>query len=297
MFLIVGGDSEIGAAAYAALKARGMPVVATTRRSGRIAVDRPYLDLSAVSSDWQPPPGTTAACLCAAVARLGSCAADPEGSSEVNVRGTLQIVEKLLSRGIYTLFLSTNQVFDGATPHVPADAPHSPKSEYGRQKARTEAVLLDCIRNGRPAAILRLAKVVSAGMSLLQEWKGALRSGRQIRAFTDMTLAPAPADLVCAAISTLLKDRTPGIFQLTGPVDVSYADVARFIAGEFGADPALVIETSANLAGLPEGATPRHTTLDSELLRTRYGLTVPDVWQVVGEIISAPNHGETGGGG
>ena len=34
-------------------------------------------------------------------------------------------------------------------------------------------------------------------------------------------------------------------------------------------------------AGMPKGATPRHTTLDSETLRDRYGVAVPDVWAVV----------------
>ena len=40
MFLIVGGDSELGAAAYRALKAQGAAVAATTRRRDRVAPDR-----------------------------------------------------------------------------------------------------------------------------------------------------------------------------------------------------------------------------------------------------------------
>ena len=47
------------------------------------------------------------------------------------------------------------------------------------------------------------------------------------------------------------------------------------------ADAELVNETSASSIGLPEGATPKHTTLDSSALRVHYGLEVPDVWDVV----------------
>jgi dTDP-4-dehydrorhamnose reductase len=172
-------------------------------------------------------------------------------------------------------------VFDGRTPHVPADAPHAPVSEYGRQKACAETALRDHMANGAPVAILRLAKVVSDGMPLIQGWVRELSSGKPIRVFNDMALAPTPTDLVCSAIAALLQDRARGIFQLTGPRDVTYADIGRFLAGHLDADPQLVNETSAHSAGLPEGATPRHTTLDSSLMRVHYGLEVPAVWDVV----------------
>jgi dTDP-4-dehydrorhamnose reductase len=281
MFLVVGGDSEIGAATFRAMKAQGHAVAATTRRRERVTTDRPFLDLAAPLRDWEPPPGTQAACLCAAVARLAACADDPQSSAHINVVQTSALAEKLLARDIAVLFLSTNQVFDGHTPQVPVDAPHSPVSEYGRQKARTETVLCESMGKGAPAAILRLAKVVSDRMPLIDGWVRELSAGKPIRVFNDMPLAPTPTDLICTAIAALLQDRARGIFQLTGPRDVSYAEIGRFLVGHLDADPRLVNETSALAAGLPEGATPRHTTLDSSLLRVHYGLEAPDVWDVV----------------
>jgi dTDP-4-dehydrorhamnose reductase len=281
MFLVVGGDSEIGAAAHRSLRSERKAVAATTRRRDRIAPDRPFLDLAAPLQSWQPPPGIRAACLCAAIARLAACASDPQGSARINVAQTVALAEKLVARDVYVLFLSTNQVFDGSVPHTPADAPHAPRSEYGRQKARAEAALQELMGRGAPVAILRLAKVVSTTMPLIDDWTRKLAAGTPIRAFNDLTLAPTPTGMVCAAISALMEDRAGGIFQLTGPRDVSYAEVGRFLAGSLGADPALVEETSARAGALPEGATPANTTLDSSLLRARYGFEVPDVWQVV----------------
>jgi dTDP-4-dehydrorhamnose reductase len=286
MFLIVGGDSEIGAAACRALKAQGAAVVATTRRRDRVASDRPFLDLAAPLDDWAPPPGTQAVCLCAAIARLSACAGDPQGSAHINVVQTLALAEKLLARGIALLFLSTNQVFDGRTPHERAEAPHSPISEYGRQKARAEAALLRQLENGAPVAILRLAKVVSDTMPLIAGWIKDLTAAKTIRVFNDLKLAPTPTDLVCTAIAALLQDRARGIFQLTGPRDVSYADIGGFLAAYLDADTKLVNQTSARAAGLPEGATPPHTTLDSSRMRVHYGLDVPDVWDVVERVVA-----------
>jgi len=297
MFLIVGGDSEIGAAAYRAMKAQGVSVAATTRRRDRVASDRPFLDLAAPLDDWAPPPGTQAVCLCAAIARLSACADDPIASAHINVVQTLALVEKLLARGIAVLFLSTNQVFDGRTPHERADAPHSPVSEYGRQKARAEMALLRQLENGAPVAILRLAKVLSDAMPLIDGWIKDLTAAKPIRVFNDLALAPTPTDLVCTAIAALLQDRARGIFQLTGPRDVTYADLGGFLAAYLGVDQKLVNQTSARAAGLPEGATPRHTTLDSSLLRVHYGLEVPDVWNVVERVaanitdkVASPTH-------
>src|SRR6185437_7526621 len=141
MFLIVGGDSEIGAAAYSAMQTQGLAAAATTRRREFSSAGRPFLDLSTDIDLFEPPPRTTAVCICAAIARIAACAADPQGTAFINVDRTLALADKFLARGIYVLFLSTNQVFDGQTPNVAPDAPYSAVSEYGRQKARTEMAL------------------------------------------------------------------------------------------------------------------------------------------------------------
>src|SRR4051812_11978393 len=134
MLLLIGGDSEIGAATARAMAARNIVGVATTRRRDQATATRPFLDFTVPLGDWQPPAGTRAACIFVAVARLAACATAPAGSAHVNVTQTLALTDRLLAQNIHVLFLSTNQVFDGSQPHVPADTPHSPVSEYGRQK-------------------------------------------------------------------------------------------------------------------------------------------------------------------
>src|SRR5260370_4017083 len=121
MHMLIGTDAEIGAATGRHLSALGLPFVATTRRPGAATGGRIALDLSRQLDGWEPPDGVDAACIFAAVARLAACEADPTGSSHINVTQTLALADRLVARGIYTLFLSTNQVFDGETAQVPAD--------------------------------------------------------------------------------------------------------------------------------------------------------------------------------
>jgi dTDP-4-dehydrorhamnose reductase len=287
MFLIVGGDSEIGRGAAAHLRHRDR-VLTTTRRADAGGDDRITLDLAADLTDWEPPAGIDAACICAAAARLADCAKDPQASARVNVTGTLALAERLLARDVFVLFLSTNQVFDGRTPHTPADAPTAPVSEYGRQKARAEAALRTHMQRGAPVAILRLAKVVSRETALLRDWTAALAAGEPIRAFRDMTMAPVARETVAAAVETLMRARAPGVFQLTGPRDVAYTEVGAFLAERLGARSSLVGHASAAEAGLPSGATPAHTTLDSSALREQYGIAPPDAWAVLDGALRAP---------
>jgi dTDP-4-dehydrorhamnose reductase len=125
-------------------------------------------------------------------------------------------------------------------------------------------------------------------MTLLRGWIDTLAAGKPIRAFRDMTMAPAETVMVAEAIAALMKDGQPGTFQLTGPRDVSYADIGRYIATQLGADPALVIEGSTADAGLPPGTSRMHTTLDSSALRDTYGIAAPDMIKIVDGVIGAP---------
>jgi dTDP-4-dehydrorhamnose reductase len=285
MFLMIGANSEIATATTRLLRDRGREVVATTRRPADVGRHAVMLDFATSTADFEPPPGIAAACIFVAVARLAACEADPAGSSLINCERTIALVDRLTARGIYALFLSTNQVFDGILPHVPADAPLSPVSAYGRQKATTEAALRQRMDGGAPIGILRLAKVVSRGMALVEGWKRDLVAGRPIQAFGDMTMAPTPSDLVAAAIAGMLEDRKPAVAQLTGPRDVTYLDVGRFVARELGVDASLVEAVSALDNGMPPGATPRNTTLDGSYIATRYGLEAPDAFEVVHSLI------------
>jgi dTDP-4-dehydrorhamnose reductase len=287
MFLLIGGNSEIGAATARHIRGQGQRVLATTRRAGDLGEDELRLDLEQLPDDWQPPEGVKAACIFAAIGRLAACEADWAGSNRVNVTQTLALARKLVASGVYTLFLSSDKVFDGTRPRAPADAPPSPVSAYGRQKAATESVFKTWIAQGAPAGILRLAKVVSPDMALVHGWRRQLAMGERIRPFRDMRMAPTPIGLVAAAVARLLEDREPVIAQLTGPQDVSYAEAARFIAGEIGANPDLVEETSALDHDMPASAIPLHTTLDSGYLAGRYDIAAPAPWSVLRAMLEA----------
>ena len=281
MALIVGGDSFVGRATADHLARREVGVITTTRHIGGADDRTAYLDLGRPLAGWVPPSGVGGACICAAAARLADCADDPVGTAHINVEQTLTLVDRLVAHDVFVVFLSSNQVFDGTLAHMPAHAAHCPVSEYGRQKAAAERSMIAKIEIGAPIAILRLAKVVSAEMPLVEHWKAALRSGDRVGAFSDMRVAPVPVDMVATAIESLLSAHEPGIYQLSGPRDITYLELARSLAAGIGADGSLVDATRATDIGLPVGATPLHTTLDSTAMRECSGISIPDIDELI----------------
>jgi dTDP-4-dehydrorhamnose reductase len=197
----------------------------------------------------------------------------------VNVHGAAIVARALVAAGAFVVFLSTNQVFDGTRPQVPADAPTCPLNAYGRQKAAAEREVLafaPCV------AVVRLTKVVVGDREIFYDWQKALSAGDTIEAFTDMVLAPIPLDFTVSALAEIGRARRGGIWQISGPADIPYVEAARLIAHRVGQPENRVRAISARERGFPAHLTPRHTTLDTSRLQRELALTPPPAAMVMG---------------
>ena len=276
--LVVGGDGQIGRALVAGLPGHGLAAIGSTRQPEQAGPNRVFLDLEGNLDGWICPEPIQAAVLAAAVTKIDACERDPEATARVNVGANLTLANLLASRGVYVVFLSSNQVFDGTRPHRLVSEPTSPQTVYGRQKAEVESRLL--ARDGK-AAVLRLTKVVTPGLPLFNAWAASLRSGEPVRPFRDLVMAPLSVSFVVDVVAALVKCRPAGLLQASGPVDVTYADVAIHIARRVSADPTLVRPQDSSDNGLPAIFAPRNTTLDTSRLQNELGLIPPDVWSAI----------------
>lgn len=264
--LIVGADSMVGAAL---LRSLGRAALGTSRRP-----HSPHLplDLTATPDTWQIPGGVDTAFLCAGITRLAACASDPDGSAQVNVKGMAALAEKLIKDGVFAIFLSSDKVFDGETPLQAPDAPYSPLTEYGRQKAAAEQHIL-----AAGGAVLRLSKILGAENALFSGWINSLRRREIIAPFSDMTLAPVPVSAVVSLLRLVADSRLGGIWQLSGQQDLSYADAARLAAQTINADDQLIQPIRTAESGLISEPTSRYTSLNLDRLRGAFGIEPPSV--------------------
>lgn len=280
--LIVGGDGKVGRALLAHLAQAGQPVVSTSRRPAPGAGVLP-LDLAGDVSQWSIPEGLSGAVICAAVPLIDACETDPVGTSRINVTGTLALVRRLIERNVFTVFLSTNQVFDGEMPQTPAATPQSPRSEYGRQKTRVEQELSTL---GEQVAVVRFAKILEPAAPLLVRWRDALREGRTIEPFVDMNMAPVPLATAVSTLRLIVDRRAGGIWQVSGDRDVNYAEAAGMLAGMLAADRSLIRPIGAKESGRVTAHLPAHTTLCVDRLRQEFGIEPPPTVWTIGHALS-----------
>ncbi len=267
--LVIGAGGTLGSALLRTLRAQGDDALGVFRRAD---ADCPRLDLSKDPERWPIPEGLACAYLCAAVTSTDACRRHPAATRLVNVEQTLRLAERLLTAGCFVVFPSTNLVFDGATPRCPADAPPSPRLEYGRQKAEAEARLLAL---GGGVAVLRLSKVLAPGMPLLSKWAQDLSHGHPVAPFLDMVMSPLPLALAVEAMLGVAQAPAGGLWQLSASEDMSYARAAQIVARRVGAPQALVRPVRWRDAQPDLEHVPAHTTLDSSRFARELGLVAP----------------------
>jgi dTDP-4-dehydrorhamnose reductase len=274
--LVVGADSMIGGALWGHLKTCGGDLVGTVLAQPPMP-GHLHLDLLDPPERWALPGSVGVAYLCAASTSLDACRQDPAGTARINVSATAEMARQLIGVGAFVVFLSSNAVYDGSIGFRRVADPPCPTTEYGRQKAEAERQLLAL----GPAAVLRITKVLAPKMGLLAAWQAALNSGRPIRPFADMVMAPVALPLAVQTLSKIGAARRPGIYQLSADRDITYLEAARRVAACLNADPKLLEPMPASSAGLALEAVPVHTTLDMEETRTAFGLVPPSAWEAV----------------
>lgn len=263
MVLVVGADGSVGRALAADFEQAGHAVRRTTRRKECLEPKAVLLDLAdpAFEDRLHSFSGLDTAILCAAVTSMEVCLKEPLKSWRVNVEHTVALARRLVDSGVFTIFLSSNAVFDGRIAFSKASDQPCPQTEYGRQKAEAERRLLNL---GKSVAVVRFSKIVSPRMPLFLDWASDLRAGRAIQAFADSLVSPVSVAFAVEVLHQVARRRIAGITQVSARDELSYSDAAAYMAGRIGADPALVKPVGSGPGGKVKA--PRHSTLDTSTL-------------------------------
>ena len=277
-WLVIGADGLIGRALSDYLKIVGKPVLETTKRPDTISEKRLLLDLAEDISDWQLPEHISVAYICAAVTSLSDCRKDPSQTKKINVTNTVVLARKLVEQGVFVVFPSTNLVYDGLVPSLEPDAPVCPKTEYGRQKAEAEKQLMSL---EEMVAIVRFTKILGTETPLFKEWIKALKNNKVIHPFSDMVISPVPLSFAVEVLYRVAEKRLPGIVQVSGRQDVTYEQVALYIAKRIGAGQEQIQPIKAKESGLNIETLCSNTTLDISRLKNELKVMPPDVWKTI----------------
>jgi dTDP-4-dehydrorhamnose reductase len=282
-YLIIGVDGMLGAGLASHLIQSGHTVYSTHFMQDRTYAASTCLDLNEDVSGWQPPVPLDAAFLCAAVTSIDQCHTQPEKSRRINVENTLSLAEKISKNGAALFFPSSNLVFDGCTPFQKTTDKVNPCCEYGKQKAETEQGLKNLTNR---VSIVRFTKILSSGMALIRNWIDDLRLGKAIHPFSDMVLSPVSIRFAVEAAIAIMQSERYGIWQVSATEDVTYEQMARYLARKIGASETLIEPVKSAESGLSFETIPMYTTLDTSRLQDELGLRPPSIWESLDNAIS-----------
>ena len=282
-WLIVGGNGLIGSFLADRCRATGANTVLSTRR--QTASDG-YLfgDLDGGKFATLVSADADVVFLCAAQTNMRECRDHPDQSYRVNVSGTVELAEQLIGNGAFVVFLSSNAVFDGATPWPDEQQVHSPVCEYGRQKSRAEDLLLTLPGARSRLAVVRLSKVLSRRSGIAADFLRRIRSNEACEAFDDLRMSPISLDYVANALIAIASRRLPGIFHLSGAEEVSYAEFASRLARHANANAALIRAVSSTVSGAEVLFRPAHPGLGMSRTRSELNMMPEDMSRVFTEL-------------
>jgi dTDP-4-dehydrorhamnose reductase len=244
--LIVGVDSKIGSALYQSYLRDGYSAFATTRRKSVVNDSVYYLDLSSVQYQLEILPKVDIVFLCAYITSMSECKT-VSYSEKVNVDGISSLARFFLNQGSYVVFLSSNAVFNRQQNRAKECTVPIPRTIYGWQKYKAENQLLKLATEGvaPKLAIVRLTKVLTQDLVLLQNWRNKIYAGEKISAYENLSICPISLPFVVSSLKKIGKSRESGIFHLGGKYEYSYLEIGRAITKVIGGRSAQVINTRA----------------------------------------------------
>ena len=254
--LLTGASGLVGAAFAEAAARRGHRVVGVV---GRAAFALPGL-AERRSLDLEDAAGVTTLALevfpdaivnCAAVAEPAACDADPVRAQALNVSLPAMLAKLAHHLSARLVHISTEQVFDGATPpYAVGDAPR-PLNLYGRQKLESERQ----VHAAAPEFAVTLRAPLLTGNSpggtrslherLLADWA----AGKAPRLYRDEIRQPCTAGNLAEAMVELCERRDlAGVFHWAGAEALSRVELAKRIRAHFKLSPEAAPITEANRA-------------------------------------------------
>ena len=223
-------------------------------RDDALLLTRKEVDLS--KDSWELPECSTAF-ICAGVTSTEECERHREESQLVNITNTLKLAEMLKPARV--VWISSERVYDGSIPFRKVTDEVCPTTEYGRQKAEAERLLLDL-----GATVIRFSKVLGWEIPLFEGWIKRLEGNEFIYPYSNVGMSPIS---VSFAVDILSKIKEVGLFQVSGDRDISYSQIAYHIANQMG---------KVHLVQPVESKPHPYTTLECN-----FNVDIPDSWETI----------------
>ena len=168
------------------------------------------------------------------------CEADPKLAKHINVKLAANVAKACAKLNLSLVHISTDHLFSGETSLVDETYPLSPVNVYGKTKAEAECHVLEA----HPEALVIRTNFYGWGTSYRHSFSDtviqALRSGKELTLFEDVTYTPILAEALAKSVHDLINLKVAGIFNVVGDDRLSKHGFGHKLAQEFNLNANLI---------------------------------------------------------
>jgi dTDP-4-dehydrorhamnose reductase len=267
--LVTGGSGLLGRAVCRELRGDGFDVVGTAL--SRLAEGLVRLDVTSHSavSACVDDVGPGVVIHCAATRKPDVCEGDPETTRRLNVDASRWVARAAAKAGAWMVHISTDYVFDGASPPYFPDSRPNPLNAYGVSKLQSELAVQEV---GGDSCILRVPILYGRVETLDESPIGVIAeqviSGKQMAFDHWATRYPTNTADVGFVLTRMIEHKINnptfrGIVHFSGDEPFTKFEMAKVICDVLGIPKENISPQSTPAAGAPR---PRNAHLDCSLL-------------------------------
>lgn len=277
--LLIGKSGFLGQALTSGLLRRARKVIALGRSD--IDLTKKAYDSTKICAEYT---GVQSIILCAAITDVEICFSDQETSKQVNVTGTIEVLEAARDLGIKPVFFSSDYVFGSGNAPFSEDDLRSPQTVYGQQKLFVERYIEN---NFDQYLIFRTSKLMAKSLhpkNILTPLISGLSNSKYVRCFEDQWINPIFVEDIADVLSLALDRGLSGTFHLGTSKVFSRKELGDYIANVFGFDQRLVQAIRMNSIQFSEPRT-SHNTLNSDKIRKVLDFKFQEISDAIPELL------------
>ncbi len=274
-YLIIGANSQLGINLFAHLNSQTPTpeIWQTSRKFNNSDKNKQlYLDLKHPSlADYH----YNYAFFCAGISSIATCEQKPLQTKRYNFVNTVKLTQALTEAGCKVIFPSSNLIFNGNQPLYQIHHQPDPVTRYGHYKMLAESGIINASKNN---LIVRFSKILPCDFQLFKDWITQLKLGKPISAFYNLTIAPVTMKFACQQLLQLTNINASGIWHISAKEDISYYNIALYLAECLKVSSKLVHPENAHkkMAFVPD-----YSSLDASKTDTQLQSKTPDSWQAI----------------
>lgn len=175
---------------------------------------------------------------------VDGCAREPQKAVKINGFGTQNLAIASAQIGAAMLYISSNEVFDGAQtqPYQEYDITH-PINPYGYSKWVGERTLGRA--NPKHYVVRTSWLFAHGGKNFIQAILNAVKAGKSLRVVTNEVANPTYNDDLADAIAQLIETGRYGVYHLVNEGGCSRWDFARYVLDKAGYTDTPIAKISA----------------------------------------------------